>query len=317
MKSETELREAIKERIRRASATLPPEDYPFPLYIIIEPTNRCNLSCVMCPSPSQSRPKGVMSLRLWKKIMDETAEKSPRTVIWPAIMGESLTAGENFLEMLEYAVFKRLPVVWNTNALLLSDSWIERVMNLDLREIIVGLDAATPETYGKIRRGGDFGKARENVEKMLRFSGRNTRITVQFITQDANKAETEEFKAFWLAKGAVVKIRPRLGWGDGVDAPDLILEQNERMGPCPWLMRTVSIHWNGKVAQCDGDWDQKHAAGDLNTSALEEIWKGELAERRRKHRNGDFDFEPCKNCRDWQAGLSEFYFPEGYAGKQA
>lgn len=304
-----ELNEQIKNRINKADATLPKEDYPFPLYVIVEPTNICNLRCVMCPSPKQTRPRGIMAMALWRKIMDEVSEKSPNSLIWPAIMGEGLTAGEQFLDMLEYAGLKRLKVIWNTNAVLLNDAWIDKIMKLDLREIIVGLDAATEDTYKIIRVKGDFSAAVANTLKLIERNNKKTRITVQFIEQDANTHEKDAFKLFWLAKGAVVKIRPRLGWGNAVETPALTLSQTERVGPCPWIIRTVSIHWNGVVAQCDGDWNQKWPAGNLNNQTLEEIWKGELASRRRRHRRMDFDFDPCKNCTDWQAGLSEFRYP--------
>jgi len=212
--------------------------------------------------------------------------------------------------MLTYARKVNLPVIWNTNAVLLNDGFVQRVSELELREVIVGMDAFSKNTYDKVRIGGDFEKAVENTKKLLDDRRPNTRITVQFITQAANEHEKDDFKEFWLSQGAVVKIRPRLGWGDGVDAQDLVLEQDDRLGPCPWIIRTVSIHWNGMVVQCDGDWDQKSVVGDMRVQTLKEIWDGELAERRRRHRNGDFDFEPCKNCNDWQAGLSEFYYPE-------
>ncbi len=103
----SELRSAIQKRINEANETLPTHDDQFPLRIVIEPTNICNLSCIMCPSVRQLREKGVMPLALWKKIMDETAEKSPQTEIWPAMMGEALTAGEIFFDMLEYTQKKR------------------------------------------------------------------------------------------------------------------------------------------------------------------------------------------------------------------
>jgi len=302
------LREAIKDRISRAAATLPREDFPFPLYVIIEPTNRCNLACIMCPSKAQTRSHGVMDLDMWRGIMDEIALVSPQTVVWPAIMGESLLLGEKFFSMLEYSRSLDLAVVLNTNATLLTPEISLRLVALGLREIIVGLDAFLPETYAKIRVGGDFARVVDNTRQLIAHAGK-TRVTVQFIEQEANSSEKEAFVEYWRRQGAWVKLRPRLGWGAGVDAPELILGQDERPGICPWLMRTVSVHWNGAVAQCDGDWDQQNPAGNLANSSLGGIWQGELAARRDRHRRGDFDFEPCKSCLDWQAGLSEYFSP--------
>ena len=43
---------------------------------------------------------------------------------------------------------------------------------------------------------------------------------------------------------------------------------------------------------------------------IKEIWETELAERREKHWNNDFSHELCKECKDWQAGRSYFFYPE-------
>lgn len=242
--------------------------------------------------------------------MNEVAEKSPQSLIWPAIMGEALTANDVFYDMLKYSREKDLKVIWNTNAELLNDEWINKILDLKLQEISIGIDATTSNTYSQIRCGGNFNRVISNVTKLLDRNNGNTRITVQFIEQEANFEEKDNFKEIWLSKGAVVKIRSRLGWGDGVDAPDLILRQNERVGPCPWIIRTISIHWNGIAVQCDGDWDQRYPVGDLSKNTIEEIWNGELAKRRQMHRQGKFDYDPCHYCNDWQAGLSDFLYPK-------
>jgi radical SAM protein with 4Fe4S-binding SPASM domain len=305
-----QLRTEIKKRLVATNETLPKVDYDFPLNVIVEPTNICNLACAMCPSPSQTRARGYMSPDLWKKIVDEVIDKSPSSKIWPAVMGEGLVMGKRFIEMLEYAAEKGANVYWNTNAVLFKEKWIERICALPLREITIGLDATTSEVYDKIRIKGDFDRAVENTISILERKQPKTDVILQFIKQEENFHQEEEFRALWLQRGATVKIRPRLGWGTGVDSPDLILNQDERVGPCPWLIRTISIHWNGAAVQCDADWDQKHPMGDINTMSIEEVWNGKLADRRRAHRNMDFSFELCSDCNDWQAGVSETFRPE-------
>lgn len=300
-------REQLLERARAANRTIPSDGYAFPINVIVEPTNRCNLACIMCPSPIQTRERGEMSMELWKRIVDEVVEVSPTTAIWPAIMGEGLVAGERFLEMLEYGCSRNARIIWNTNAVLLSGDALDRVARLPIEAICVGLDAATAETYARIRVRGDFRAAVANTEALLLKRHPATKITVQFIEQELNAHEVERFKGHWLARGAQVKVRPRLGWGDGVDSPELILGQDDRVGPCPWLMRTISIHWNGNAVQCDADWDQKHSVGSIATSTILALWSGELAERRQRHISGDFSFPLCQSCDDWQAGISETF----------
>ncbi len=296
--------------LHKVAESLPDDDYPFPRYVIVEPTNTCNLRCEMCPSSKQTRARGVMELDLFKKIVDEITEKSPQTVIWPAVMGEALVVQERFLQMLEYAREKKARIAWNTNGVLLNSDVIDRLGRFEIEEIIVGLDAVTQETYAKIRTGGDFARVVQNVKTMLGKRWSKTRITVQFITQENNETEEDAFVRYWIDRGAVVKVRQRLGWGKGVGANNLRIPQELRTMPCPWLIRTMSVHWDGTTVQCDADWNAEHPVGNLRDMSIEDAWQNKLRERRLRHRKMDFKFEPCSSCNDWQAGLSEFHIPE-------
>ena len=53
------VRERVRRRVREADATLPRTDGVLPLHLIVEPTNVCNLACVMCPSSRQRRARGA------------------------------------------------------------------------------------------------------------------------------------------------------------------------------------------------------------------------------------------------------------------
>jgi hypothetical protein len=39
------------------------------------------------------------------------------------------------------------------------------------------------------------------------------------------------------------------------------------------------------------------------------LWMGELRARRERHLRCDFDFDPCRDCGDWQCGRSEIVAP--------
>ena len=291
------------------------EKYDFPRDIIVEATRHCNLRCIMCPYPILKRPKGVMEFSLFKKIVDETAQKDTDTKIWLAIMGEPLLIGEKLIEFISYAKQQGIKNVnLNTNAVFLSSEMAQGLIDCGLDRVIISIDGATEESYNKIRRGGDFNKVCSNVERMLELreasNSSTPEIIVQFIEMEENAGEAETFKEHWLKRNAVVKIRPKLGWGDAVNSAvlDQTAESTERF-PCAWLTRTVSIHWDGSFAQCDADYEGTYSPGDLNHQTIEEVWKGEIAKRSEKHWSGDFDFLPCKNCKDWLAGRSYFYYP--------
>lgn len=281
----------------------------FPPQIMLEAVNWCNLNCIMCPSNALTRKRGIVEMDLVRKALDEVAIENPTSKIWPAVMGEPLLAGERLFEILAYAQEKKLPVHLNTNAVLLTNYSIDRFKELGVKEVIVGLDAVTEETFDKIRRNGDFNRVCSNVKKMIqRYKDGSPKVILQYIQMKENEHETEDFKKYWLDQGGIVKIRSKQGWGDLIESKDLDIE--ERIMPCPWLCRNFLILWNGEVCQCDGDVDNKYSCGNVYHQTIREIWQGEMRRRRSRHFKGDFDFEPCKNCRDWQVGLSKFYYPD-------
>jgi radical SAM protein with 4Fe4S-binding SPASM domain len=287
--------------------------HPFPKVVIFEIVAGCNLFCIMCPLPQMTRPAGLMDLELYKRLGRQIAEEDPDTEVWATIMGEVFVHKEAVFDYLQYA--KREAglnkVYLNTNLVLFREEFIDRLEESGLDKMTVGLDGATQATYDKIRVGGDYQQVLKNIDVLLnaKSQGRlqNLEVILQFIVQDENAHEEELFKEKWIGSGATVKIRQKLGWGTGVEANNLAISNDDRTVPCPWLMRTMSIHWTGKVAQCDAEWNGERYVGDLNVHTIKEVWMDQLLGKRQRHLNNDFDFEPCRDCKDWQCGRSEFY----------
>lgn len=285
--------------------------YSYPPVVVVETINRCNLQCVMCPQSKLTRPVGEMREALFKKIVDDVALYGPEdTQLWLAIMGEALLLGDKAVSYLRYAVERGIRNVnLNTNLVPATPEMCRDLVRTGLSRIIVGMDALTPETYVKVRKGGDFERLVRNLDSLLaekaRLKADQPQIILQFIVQDENQHELEAFVERYRGTGLVLKIRQRLGWGTGVEAPALDLPDDSRDFPCPWLNRTMSIHVTGQVAQCDAAWDGNWYYGDVNTQSIAEVWNGELHRLRERHWALDFSFEPCRDCRDWQCGLSD------------
>ena len=77
-----------------------------------------------------------------------------------------------------------------------------------------------------------------------------------------------------------------------------------RMAPpmrraCRQLSRRMTIHSDGRVAQCDQDWLGRATAGDAATQPLAEIWQSMHAVRE-QHANGKWDNNSlCAQCDEW------------------
>jgi radical SAM protein with 4Fe4S-binding SPASM domain len=268
----------------------------------------------MCPYPFLKRPKGEMELKIFTKIVDEVAEKSPNSRFWVAILGEPLL-GKNLVTMLRYARDKGLKHInLNTNATFLTPEMTSQLLDCGIENLHVSLDATTKETYNKIRIGGDFEASARNLEFFLvekKKRGINSLNAIaQMIIMDQNESEVEEFKQYWLSRGAVVKVRLKMGWGEAVTPEDLKTAALKRDFPCAWLLRSVSIHWDGSFAQCDADYEGKYSPGDIKTQTIKEIWDNELAKRRKATLALDFTQPPCDTCLDWSVGRAQYYYPE-------
>ncbi len=298
----------IPENLKKAVDTL--KELTFPDLVMVELCGVCNLRCIMCPSPNLKRERGFMAWEIYKKVVDEIAEKRPQTQLWPAIMGEPLILKDKITEYIAYAKEKGInEVILNTNGTLLTPKVYLELANAHLDKIIIGLDSATEKTYNNIRIGGCYKTIHDNLNEILKMQG--PEIILQFIEMEENTGEREQFKEYWPSKGAVLKIRRRLGWGTCVEPHGMDIEpQSKERVPCPWLMRAMNIQWTGNVAQCDADYEGTYSVGDVRIQTIDEIWNTEFAKRRARHWNLDFDFMPCRECKDWQAGLSEWYYPD-------
>jgi len=309
-----------KPDLEKVRKTLKQTD--FPLLVIVEIVAGCNLACIMCPQKTMKRAKGIMDIKLFEKICKEIAHKGPETQLWMTIMGEVFTLGQRAIDYIITARELGVPqIIINTNGVLLNKKLIDKLLKAQPDKIYFGIDAATKKTYDKIRIGGDFKKVQANVLYLIKrkkeLKLEKPEIYAQFIVMDENRHEEKAFKKYWLNKGVIIKIRQKLGWGKGVEAKNLSLPQSSRNIPCPWLVRTVSIHWTGDVAACDGDYEGNYYAGNIKHQPIQKIWLGELKKRRDRHLRGDFSFPTCLECNDWQCGLSEFYYPKQIKSKKS
>ena len=294
----------------------------FPVVILIDNCNACNLRCSMCDHANMTkhRPVGTMTMDLYKKVIDEIAVERPDARVWEIFFGDPFLC-RDMAERIRYAKDKGLSdVVLNTNGVLMKPERAQAVIEAGLDALYVGIDAATVETYGKIRVGGNFDKAVGNVlayRELLAEVGRpEQKLFVQFVLSDINEHEVDAFREFWTTRGVNVKVRPKVSWAGLVAAVNLA--ENAQVGrkPCYWLMRTINICADGRAALCSVDVHCRVPCGNANTSTIKELWAGLLADYRRMHAEGRFDELPemCRDCRDWQSAYAAYHTPTAPRG---
>jgi radical SAM protein with 4Fe4S-binding SPASM domain len=263
-----------------------------------------------------TREKGFMSWELFQKIIDEIAEEDKDVRIWMVFFGEPFILKRRkptIFDMIKYAKSKGLSdVVVNSNANLMDEDASRKLIDSGIDAIYFGVDSFTPETYDKVRVGGNYHKVVDNIRTLIRLKGElgaeKPKVFVQFVEMEINKKEKDAFIDFWNREGATVKIRPMVSWAGKIDAPNLVLDNSDRW-PCHWAMQTMSITDTGKVVTCAVDLDAMFVAGDVNRQSLKEIWNGKLKELRDLHVSKKFSALPknCFECSDWQSARADYH----------
>lgn len=166
----------------------------YPVFIEVEITTRCNLKCIICEHTYWEEPARDMSFGDFKKIIDQFS-----ILCWIGLtgIGESFL-NKDFLKMLEYVKRRRKSFIELYDTFFYINEKIgEKLVDLKVDRIFVSLDAATKETYEKIRVGSDFYKVIKNIEflfkKKKETNSEFPRIDFHFIVNKLNYSEIPEF----------------------------------------------------------------------------------------------------------------------------
>ncbi|MFO1417830.1 MAG: radical SAM protein [Methylotetracoccus sp.] len=140
--------------------------HSLPRYMTIVLGNGCNIDCVHC----YQHKNGDNLLRA-----PEVGDGLRREflVFYPFLETLRLQGGEvfalrGFESLVEdvAAVAGRPLISVSTNGTLISESWARRIVEMPWQTLTISLDAATPDTFSRLRRGADLGQVLENIERV-------------------------------------------------------------------------------------------------------------------------------------------------------
>ena len=290
-------------------------EHDFPPQLVVENTSYCNLRCIHCSHREMQRPPRHMARDLWDKIVGEVGRESPDCELWPTFYGEALILGEELWSRLDGAREAGCRnLVLNSNGTLLNrNDNIEKVLCSPLRRFILSLDGLARSTLERIRAKAKWDEvypaAEELCRRRLERGQRYPVIVAQFSVMKENAAETEDFRWYWQARGAEVKIRPMLEWtATGSVRTETIDHEGTLRITCPWGNNTMAIHQDGAVVACAVDYEGLFTIGNVRGMSVRHAWKvlGERLRRpQREHRWRDIP-AVCRGCGDWQVAGAEY-----------
>ena len=287
----------------------------FPSQLILDITEVCNLACVHCPQPvfkkSKYYAKRYLPLELNEKMVHEVRDKSNGDCkyIRYTSNGEPLVHPHGY-KMIKYAVDNSNTFVClTTNGTIMNERKTRQLLDSGIHMIDISLDAYLPETYSKIRVGGNLEKTRSNILRLLDWVKRdnlNTKVIVSFVEQPENTNEIESFKKYWNENGASKVLIRRLHSAAG--AVESIAEKmhhkfkDEERYPCLYPWERLTLDAKGYLSFCPTDWKYKANFADFRNVSIKEAWQGEfLRGLRDAHIQNDFSCHKfCGQCPDWK-----------------
>lgn len=291
----------------------------------IEPTNRCNYSCIMCPRDTHDRVQGIMPLPFFTSIVDEVSLMGATRIVLTNF-------GEPFLDpgledKIFYCTQKNISTYVVTNASRLHAlsqskmsvqygeiSKMEAAIYAGLKELRLSFYGTTNETYEAVMRGGKYDQVRNNIHKLIELREKlNIRgvsptrnievllpeISIYYLDLPQNKNGIEEFISFTKDLADYIEVWKPHNFGLGY-------ENVYRDASTPTALKTcgrpangpIQINWQGIVVPCCYDYNQSLPLGNAALQTIEEILRGEpYQELKRCHKENAFECVPyCNRC---------------------
>ncbi len=276
-----------------------------PTTLWIEPTNRCNLKCVMCPTSQRARQEmGFMSLDVFRALIDEVS--SYVTTVNLFVSGESMLH-QDLAAMIRYARGRGIAVRLNTNATVLTRRHAEELIDSGLDHLIFSFDGYSAETYESVRVNARFEPVLENIMGFLalkkeRGAQRPYTVlqTVVVRSEDRRKEEEDAFRRRFegLPLDAFI-VREVHAWRGTFEEAKLQAEPpGSRYVSCPYLWSTMTVLWDGTVVPCCLDVWADYVLGHVGEQPLRAMWNNEAMRtlRRKLLAQENREIQLCQEC---------------------
>ena len=290
-------RKIYNKRIQKITGT---QNLRTPLSVYIEPTNRCNSDCRVCPRKAMTRAQGVMDMKLYKKVVDECAALGVKWAVLQ-MFGEPFM-DKTFLNKARIAKDKGLKTSIYTNGALLSKRKIAQIIDEQLLDhLVVSIDGADAAEYNQNRPTLNLKKVEANVRHLLaqkeKAGNKVPKVKIHCTQLPGVHYDKKEFTRKWASITDGVTFTPTRDWGGQIPGVSTIKKPKQRYA-CFLLWNQFYVLWDGRVTFCSIDFDGKYAFGNLRQQSLSDLWQsGTMMDLRQLHLESRINDNPlCGEC---------------------
>lgn len=288
-----------ERRIRRKAQ----EYLAYPHAISIESTNWCNAKCWLCPYPKMTRKKGIMAEDLFDRILEQV-KHIPMLSMFLSGFGEPLLDPnlERKCQKAKQVGIHR--VSFYTNGQLLDKTRARNLVDAGIDAIDISIDAGTPATFNRLRRGLDFDTVIANVRYLAGIRrGDKPFITVDMLVAGKNGAEKDRLANLLMGCYDRLVVRQPDDWIGSIKLPAGAKTPHRRLPlryhpPCKHLWDMMVVYWDGTVPLCCHDYDARCVMGNTAQESIDTVWVNQAFGRYRSAhlaRTG-FELELCRDC---------------------
>ncbi|HEX3529644.1 MAG TPA: SPASM domain-containing protein [Thermoanaerobaculia bacterium] len=281
----------------RYRSVLAPAGRPRPLALTCETTNVCNNDCIICAYSSQSRPKGVMSLEVFEKVLSDYSELGGGLLSLTPVVGDVFLDAKlaDRLRLAEsYPLVNDLSVTTNAIAAKrYEDDELDYVLNR-FRQIQISIYGLDEEEYVAMTQKNTYGQMLSSIDRILGlFRGR-----LVLVSQLLKKRSLDEVRRWAAASfanlprtAAQVTIQEPYNdfsnWGILDTGKALPFDATWRANPgakkqCLTPLVSFQVFWNGNVSFCpcdDFDNSPDLHLGNVMQQSLAEMYSSEKVRR--------------------------------------
>lgn len=276
----------------------------FPLYLMLEQTFKCNLRCPSCiqgyAAATQPFQAGRITDDLYDRLMEE-ARDSGLPSISMHVNDEPLLV-KNLAERIAKARDAGvMDIIMTTNGNLMDKARAREVIEAGVTHILFSVDAATPETYAKVRPGGVFETVVAAVDHVneIRAGSMFPLVRASFVKSVLNAHEEQAFHQFWGARVDYVEIQAFGGYknvnGHLVVPGSRFLSAADFS--CSMPFTRMAVRGNGDVIPCCSFQGYELVVGNVLRNSLRDIWMGEaMSALRQDARTRVYREQACRDC---------------------
>ncbi len=158
--------------------------------IYIEVSSRCNLNCITCIRHSWSLEHQDMSLELFKEIVQQLDSFPNLKKVVIGGLGEPFM-NPDIMKMTELIKNKGYEVKITTNGMLLNRSIFEKLISLNVDELVISIDSFQEEEFENIRKGGELKELKDKLLQLKDIKKEEKtifpRVSMEFVLMESNR----------------------------------------------------------------------------------------------------------------------------------